>query len=185
MAARAYQYETSPRKLEPEYEPNKKRKNSKSSKNTRTKTKTNVKSNNKVTKKTKKQMEKEKAKKARRSKFLVTLNCVLVLVGLFVVIWRNSLINQSFAQIQMLKKQISEVQKENDQLEISIQNNLNLNNIEQEAKEKLGMQKLTNKQTVYLNLPKKDYVEPSSESIVIEEKTGILQNVKDFLNRVF
>ena len=32
------------------------------------------------------------------------------------------------------------------------------------------MRKLTNKQTVYINLPKKDYVESPSEKVVIEEE---------------
>lgn len=174
MTARDYQYETSPRKLEPEYEPRKKKKSSK----TRGKRKTSNTKN-------RKQTQKEKAREARKNRFLVTLNCIAILAALFAVIWRNSLISQSFAQIQMLKSEISEIQKENDQLQISIQNNLNLNNIEQEAKEKLGMQKLTSKQTIYLNLPKKDYVEPSTEEVVIEEKSGIWQNIVNFFNNIF
>ena len=178
MAARDYQYETSPRKLEPEYKPKK---------NIKTKTQIKKKSTNKTTKKTKnkKQTKKQKAKEARKTRFLLALNCMLILAALFAVIFRNSLISQSFAQIQMLKSEISEIQKENDQLEISIQNNLNLNNIEQEAKEKLGMQKLTGRQTVYLNLPKKDYVEPSAEEVVIEENTGTWQSIVSFFSNIF
>ena len=37
------------------------------------------------------------------------------------------------------------------------------------AKEQLGMQKLTNKQTVNVVLPKKDYVEPARQKVVIEK----------------
>ena len=161
-----YQYETSPRKLEPEYKP------SKSKKKSNAKAKKNA-----VNTKNKKQAEKEKAREARKVRFLIALNCIAILGALFAVIWRNSLITQSFAQMQNLKSEISEIQKENDQLEISIQNNLNLNNIEQEAKEKLGMQKLTSKQTIYLNLPKKDYVEPSTEEIVIEESQSFWKEI--------
>lgn len=181
MAARDYQYETSPRKLEPEYDTRKRKKN------TTTKTQVKKKTTNKTTKKTKnkKQTKKEKAREARKAKILLALNCVLILSALFVIIFRNSLISQSFAQIQMLKSEISEIQKENDQLEISIQNSLNLGNIEQEAKEKLGMQKLTGKQTVYLNLPKKDYVEPSTEEVLIEENTGIWQSIVNFFTNIF
>ena len=32
------------------------------------------------------------------------------------------------------------------------------------------MEKLTNKQTVYVTLPKKDYIESASEKVVIEEE---------------
>ena len=54
---------------------------------------------------------------------------------------------------------MSSLEKENEQLKVNIENSVNLNNIEQAAKEKLGMQKLTNKQAVYVSLPKKDYIE--------------------------
>ena len=46
---------------------------------------------------------------------------------------------------------------------------MNLNNIEQAAKSLLGMQKLSSKQTVYINLPKEDYVEQRTEEVIIEE----------------
>ena len=71
---------------------------------------------------------------------------------------------------------MSSLQKENEQTKVSIENGLNLNNIEKLAKEKLGMQKLTNKQTVYINLPKKDYVESASEEVVVKtEKNWFAQ----------
>ena len=41
------------------------------------------------------------------------------------------------------------------------------------------------KQTIYLTLPKKDYVEPSTEEVVIEENTGIMQNIIDFITNIF
>ena len=43
------------------------------------------------------------------------------------------------------------IQKENEQLKVNIENSLNLNNVEKIAKEKLGMQKLTNKKTLYVS----------------------------------
>ena len=174
MAYRDYQYETSPRKLEPEYKP------SKSKKKSNAKAKKNA-----VNTKNKKQAEKEKAREARKVRFLIALNCIAILGALFAVIWRNSLITQSFAQMQNLKSEISEIQKENDQLEISIQNSLNSNNIEQAAKELLGMQKLTNRQTVYISLSKKDYVEPSTEEIVIEESQSFWKEIVNFFKNIF
>lgn len=88
---------------------------------------------------------------------------------LFMIGYRNSQINETFTQNQKLEKQISAVQKENEQLEVNIQNSLNLSQIEQEAKERLGMQKLNSKQTTYIQLPKKDYVEAPTEQIVIQD----------------
>ena len=84
----------------------------------------------------------------------------------------NTRLSESISQIQKLKAQITEIQKENDQLEINIQNNINLNNIEQAAKELLGMQKLSSKQTFYISLPKKDFVEPRTEKVIFEEETS-------------
>ena len=50
-----------------------------------------------------------------------------------------------------------------------------MNTIEQEAKEKIGMQKLNNSQKIYVSLPKQDYVAPASEQIIMEEDTNFIQ----------
>jgi hypothetical protein len=71
-------------------------------------------------------------------------------------------------------------------LEVSIQNSLNLNQLEKEAKEHLGMQKLTNKQTVYIDLPKKDYVEAGTEKIIIiEEKESLIDSILNTIKNIF
>ena len=76
-----------------------------------------------------------------------------------------------------LKTNLAAITKENEQLEVNIENSLNLNNLEKEAKERLGMQKLTNKQTVYINLPKKEHVEPATEEVIIEEEPSWFENL--------
>lgn len=171
MANRDYQYETSPRKLEPEYQPNKRKVKKK-----------NVKS---ASKKANTQSKKNSSKNSFKTRFLVTVNLFMIFAVLFVIIYRNSLISQSFSQIQTLKSQVTELQKENDQLEIGIQNSLNINNIEQAAKDLLGMQKLSSKQTVYLTLPKKDYVEPSTEEVIIEENLSLFDKISNYINDLF
>ena len=85
-----------------------------------------------------------------------------VFAVLFAISYRNSLINENFAKIKTLKSDLAVIQKENGQLEINIENSLNLQNVEQSAKELLGMQKLNSSQSVYVNLPKEDYVEPAT-----------------------
>ena len=73
------------------------------------------------------------------------------------------------------------MQKENEQLKVNIENSLNLNNIEKAAKEELGMQKLTNKQTVYVTVYlKKDYVESATEKVVIEEEQNWFEKILNF-----
>lgn len=178
MANRSYQYETSPRKYESEYE-------NKPKKSKKPKAK-NVQKSQKV-KNTQKEKQERRKQQIENLKFRLTFTCnVFILLSImFTMMYRNALITQSFSEIQGLKSKVSEIQKENDQLEISIQNSLNLSTIEQTAKDLLGMQKLTNKQTIYLTLPKKDYVEPSTEEIVIEENTGIIQSIINFIANIF
>lgn len=162
MARTGYQYETSPRKLEP----NRKRTN-KPQKN-----------NLKIVKDLPRQ-EVKLSKEQRNKQIKLTLIVIAIFALLLTISYRNSQINEKFNNIQTLKKELSAIQKENEQTKVSIENGLNLNNIEKIAKEKLGMQKLTNKQTVYINLPKKDYVESASEEVVIQEEKNWFEQIID------
>lgn len=163
MARAGYQYGTSPKKLEPNYErKNKKRKLE-------------------IVEDIPRQKVQISSSQKKRQRQLT-----LIVIGIFVVLltisYRNSQINEKFNQVQELKKELASLEKENEQSEVSIENSLNFNNIEKIAKEKLGMQKLTNKQTVYVTLPKKDYVEPATEDVIIRDETNWFQ---EFVNKIF
>ena len=162
MSNSRYEYGTSPRKLQPDI-----------------KTKTQTKKRNlKVVKDLPRQdvkLSKEQKKKQTRLTVIVAIIFMLLLT----ISYRNSQINEKFSEVQTLKKELSALQKENEQLQVNIQNGLNLNNIEKLAKEKLGMQKLTNKQTVYVSLPKKDYVESASEEVVIQKDKNWFEQLVD------
>ena len=155
-----YQYETSPRKLEPDYEPirtpydNKKTTTTKK-KNTKTQTRPQLKNNVKT-----------------------ILYIGIIFAGLFVISYRNSQINQSFNQNESLKSSLAAIEKENEQLRVNLENSMNLSNIEKVAISK-GMQKLDNSQKIYVSLNKQDYVEPASEEVVIEDNTNWFEK---FLN---
>ena len=151
--ANRYQYETSPRKLEPEYKREKKKQNIKVIKDL---PKQDVK------------LSKEQKRKHKKATLLV----MAIFAVLFTISYRNTQINEKFNEIQNLRTQLSSLQKENEQLQVSIENSLNLSNIEKQAKEKLGMQKLTNKQTVYVSLPKKDYIESATEKVEISDNNN-------------
>lgn len=148
--ATKYQYETSPRKLEPDIRKEKKRQNIKVVKDL---PKQDIK------------LSKEQKKKHRKATLLV----IAIFAVLFTISYRNTQINEKFNEIQNLRTELSSLQKENEQLQVTIENSLNLSNIEKQAKEKLGMQKLTNKQTVYVSLPKKDYIESATEKVEISD----------------
>lgn len=164
MAQTGYQYETSPRKIDPDY-------NRKSKKVPR-------KSQLKVVEDLPKQQIKvSKEQRKRQIKMTVTVAGLFLL--LLTISCRNSQIDKQFNQIQEQKKQLAALQKENEQLKVSIENSLNLNNVEKVAREELGMQKLTSKQTVYVTLPKKDYVQSASEKVVIEEEKSWWKEIVD------
>ena len=165
MAINRYEYSTSPRKVQPDYKPKKR----------------TQKINLKVVEELPRQDVKvSKVQKERQKK--LTLIVVAIFIFLLTISYRNSQINEKFSNVQSLKNQLSSLQKENEQLKVSIENGLNLNNIEKLAKEKLGMQKLTNKQTLYVSLPKKEYVESATEEVVIENSKNWFEQ---FVDKIF
>ena len=117
------------------------------------------------------------SQKKRQTK--MTLTIVAIFAVLLTISYRNSQINEKFNKVQTLKRELSSLQKENEQLKVTIENSLSSNYIEQQAKEKLGMKKLTNKQTVYVTLPKKDYVESPSEKVITKEEKNWFESLVD------
>ena len=144
-----YEYETSPRKIDPDYErPNLKKTNTQ--------------------KKSKKAQNKSVKESRKTVKYIIEI--ALAFAVLLTISYRYSLINTKFAEKENLKTQLQDLQKQNAQLQLSIETGTNINNIEQQAKEKLGMKKLDNSQKVYVSLPKEDYVESSTEQVETGEE---------------
>ena len=160
MAVRAYEYETSPRKYREPYIDTAKAVKNKA----KAKTKAKVKEVNKIK----------------------IYSYIALIFAMFAVIsFRNSLINETYNQKESLKAQVSAAEKENEQLRINIENNLNLENIQRRATEELGMQKSSNSQKVYINLEKKDYIETGKDKIILEDRRPwIVQVVDDFLRQI-
>lgn len=160
MADSIYQFGTSPRKVEPEIK------------------KKNQKGRLRVLEDLPRQDIKI-SKMQRKKQIKATCFVIAMFILLLTISYRNSQINESFSEVQTLKKQLATLEKENEQAKVSIENSLNLSYIEQEAKTKLGMQKLTNKQTVYISLPKKDYVEASTEEVELDEEKNWFEEILD------
>lgn len=146
-----YQYETSPRKLQPDYKPTPKKYPKKSTaqkKNVKTQVKTNT-------------------KKSTNSKVILYIGVIFVI--LFAVSWRNAFIAEEYSKIKSMKSELSELEKENKQLEVGIESKTNLGAIAEKASKELGLKKLDDSQIVYVNLDKQDYVESSTEEVKLEE----------------
>ncbi len=150
-----YEYETSPRKEEPEYIPSRRKRTSNTVQNEA---------------ELRKKIRKAQVIQARKNvKHIIEVG--LVFLVLLAISYRYALINSRFTEKENLKSTLSAIQKQNAQLQVSIEQGMNINNIEQAAKEKLGMQKLENNQKVYITLQKKDYTESSAQNKLAEETT--------------
>ena len=147
-----YEYGATPRKLEPEYGPRKTKKS-----------KEEFEKQIKINEKQKKEAMKMEKKKHNKNVALVAAIFLILLT----ISYRSSLINERFNEIQNSKEKLASIQKTNGQLEVNIESSLNLSNVKNAAKDKLGMQELDNGQKVYVTLDKKDYVEGSKENIDI------------------
>lgn len=162
MAYNRYQYETSPRKIKPEYEPIKRTYPKKS-----------------TARNTKKAKEKE-TKKINKPKTILYI--AIGFATLFVISYRYAVIDKTYSNLKEKNTELASIEKETAQLEASIESGLKLTTIEQEAAEQLGMQKLTAEQKVYVSLPKTDYVETSSEEI--EESSTSSNWIIEIINKI-
>ena len=146
-----YEYETSPRKLQPEYTPiNKKYPKKSTVRNTSNKIQT-----------------KQQDVKNINTKIILYIGIAFAI--LFAISYRNALIAQEYSQIKDLKAQLAELEKDNKQLEVNIESKTNLSAIEKKGEKELGLKKLDDSQTIYISLDKQDYIESSEDKIIIEE----------------
>ena len=152
-----YEYGTTPRKLEPEYDPRRIKKS-----------KEEIKRQRKINERQKKEALKMEKKKHNKNVALVAA----IFLVLLTISYRSSLINERFNEIQNSKEKLAAIQKTNGQLEVSIESSLNLSNVKNAAKDKLGMQKLENDQRVYVNLDKKDYIESVKDEITTDDNSN-------------
>lgn len=167
MARSSYQYETSPRKYEPEYTPKR----------------TTKKQTPKVSKKEiEKRLEKERAKKAeeRKKKAKQIISVVVVFAMLLTLSYREIQIMEMFDQKKEQEDKLALIQKENGQVEKNIkeeESKLEWNTIKQRATEELGMEVKTG---IPINLEKSDNVE-TENTYIKEDETSWLEKIEVFL----
>ena len=160
-----YQYETSPRKLKPEYKPTPKKYPKKSTtQKKRTETKFNQKSKN-------------------NSKIILGIGAIFVI--LFAVGYQNALVAQRYSELKKLKTSLAEIEKENKQLEVNIESKTNLSAIEEKASQELGLKKLDESKIIYVNPDKQDYVKSSVEEIQMPKEDNWFTNIINKIQNVF
>lgn len=165
--ANRYQYETSPRKLQPEYTPIKKKYPKKST----------------ASKKAMAAQKQTKVAEAKNIKIMLYIGIIFAI--LFAVSYRNALVAQRYNELKNLKVQLSKIEKENEQLEVNIESKTNLSAIEKRAEEELGMKKLDDSQTVYVSLNKSDYIESAAESVKLEDNLNWFEKIINTIKNMF
>ena len=119
---KGYQFETSPKKLQPEYEANEQ---NNPTKKVKTKTKIETEKAPKVT--TEYQVKRHKVSKEEVKRKATFVSYIIFgFAVLFTISYRNSIINEKFNEKESLKAQLTDIQKVNEQLEVSVENELNL-----------------------------------------------------------
>lgn len=77
----------------------------------------------------------------------------------FVIIFRYASITEASNTVLSLRNELNHMYRINEQMEASVDRSINLRNIEQIAKNELGMQRPQQYQIVYVNVPRDDYVQ--------------------------
>lgn len=136
------------------------------------------------TSKTIKQKVNNKKQITKKNSLNTYLYCgfALIIAFAFLVSIRSSKIEQRNVQIQAEKKEIEQIKNENVNLNTNLQKALSLTNIEKQAKDKLGMQKLKNSQIRYVKLDKQDYIEPVSVTRIDEKQESLWSKIVTFFS---
>ena len=154
-----YQYETSPRKIEKEY--------------------------NKKSKRLEIKEVKIKAKsKSKKSKAMSILKVLAVFAILLTISYRNSLMNEKFTEIKNKKNELATIEKENEQLKVNIESKTNLMAIEEKAQNELGMEKQNKNQTRYINIEKQDFIEIGSDNKIKKENKSLLKKIIEIVTNI-
>lgn len=173
MARSYYQYETSPRKYEPEYT---------TRQTTKRKTETKKISKQEIERR---KLEKQRIKKAeeRKRKTRLVIAVLTIFGMLLVVSYREISIMEIFNQKKAMEEQLAVIEKENGQVEKSIkevESTLDWNKIKQIATEQLGMEI---KASTAVDLEKTDNVETENTYIQPDNTSTLEKIVGYFINK--
>ena len=101
------------------------------------------------------------------------------------IIFKSAESDELFTTVNRLKSQIEEQRKENEQLALNLQNQASLVKIEQDAKYRLGMQKIEPTKIIKVQTNEKDYIETESVSIIRDKEETFLDKIFKFVMNLF
>lgn len=112
---------------------------------------------------------------------------VMFFLGLSLfILHRYTLLNEYNQKLRKLKAELGQIQKVNSQLQVEMDRKIDLNQIEQLAIQKLGMQYPGKNQTILLQVKKKDFTElPQETNKDANGNNKVWGNVSQGLSQLF
>ena len=128
---------------------------------------------------------KVKQRDARTKFFLFIIFGILLISMPLYIIFKSAESDELFTSVNNLKSQIEEQRKENEQLALNLQNQASLVKIEQDAKYRLGMQKIEPTKIIKVQTNEKDYIETENVSIIRDKEETVFDKIFKFLMNLF
>ena len=126
-----------------------------------------------------------KQKDVRTKFFLFVFLGILLISMPMYIIFKSAESDELFTKVNRLKGQIEEQRKENEQLALNLQNQASLVKIEQDAKYRLGMQKIEPTKIIKVQTNEKDYIETESVSIIRDKEESVIDKIFKFVMNLF
>ena len=126
-----------------------------------------------------------KQKDVRTKFFLFVFLGILLISMPMYIIFKSAESDELFTKVNRLKGQIEEQRKENEQLALNLQNQASLVKIEQDAKYRLGMQKIEPTKIIKVQTNEKDYIETESVSIIKDKEESVIDKIFKFVMNLF
>ena len=121
-----------------------------------------------------------------RTKFFLFIFLGILLISMpMYIIFKSAESDELFKKVNRLKGQIEEQRKENEQLALNLQNQASLIKIEQDAKYKLGMQKIEPTKIIKVQTNEKDYIETESVSNIKDKEESVIDKIFKFVMNLF
>ena len=121
-----------------------------------------------------------------RTKFFLFIFLGILLISMpMYIIFKSAESDELFKKVNRLKGQIEEQRKENEQLTLNLQNQASLIKIEQDAKYKLGMQKIEPTKIIKVQTNEKDYIETESVSTIKDKEESVIDKIFKFVMNLF
>ena len=126
-----------------------------------------------------------KQKDVRTKFFLFVFLGILLISMPMYIIFKSAESDELFTKVNRFKGQIEEQRKENEQLALNLQNQASLVKIEQDAKYRLGMQKIEPTKIIKVQTNEKDYIETESVSIIRDKEETVIDKIFKFVMNLF